>query len=295
MPHMVKKILIVVLFIAPGVYAQDDYAWWNAKHNWDGHSPWTQYLTLSPSFMGPNALPVPEVTTGEIDSVAELEIAGDYYFSKGDKTKDFFLRGILPLYSDRVSVSVEVVPYEWFKTDTITRDVRAARGRTGKGGSGGDIYFMTSFTILKNRPSLPGLALRAGLRMASGTNLGDARFTDGPGYFFDLSGGKNIDFTNSILRLYGMAGFYAYQTFDVEHLQNDCIMYGVGADLYWKKFKLSQSLGGYSGYLDLQDQPLVYRFSFRMENGLLDYEAGYLWGIRDYDFQRIRISVIAGF
>lgn len=283
------------LFLALVASAQDDYSWWNEKHNWDGYSPWTQYMTISTSYMGPNALPVPEVTTGSIDSLAEFEVAGDYHFSRGDKTTDFFLRGFLPLYKSRVSASVEVVPYEWFRTDTITRDHRAARGITGEGGSGGDIYFITAFQIFRNHSWIPDVSFRAALRMPSGTNLGDSRFTDGPGYYFDLSAGKNIAIDKSILRLYGMAGFYAYQTFDVEHLQNDCFLYGVGADLHFKKLVLSQALAGYSGYLNIEDKPVVYRVSLRLKSKLIDWKAAYQWGVRDYDFQRIRISAILHF
>ena len=128
--------------------------------------------------------------------------------------------------------------------------------------------------------------------MASGTNLGEARFTDGPGYFFDISTGKNIRFNHSILRLYGMAGFYAYQTFDIEHLQNDCFLYGAGTDLHLKKFILSQSIAGYSGYLDIGDKPLVYRASVRMKNKVVDWKASYQWGIRDYDFQKISMGIV---
>jgi hypothetical protein len=128
--------------------------------------------------------------------------------------------------------------------------------------------------------------------MASGTNLGDARFTDGPGYYFDLSAGRNIAVDNSILRFYAMAGFYAYQTFDVEHLQNDCILYGAGADLHFKNFLFSQSIAGYTGYLNIDDKPIVYRVSLRLKSKLVDWKAEYQWGIRDNDFQRVRLSLI---
>ena len=89
-----------------------------------------------------------------------------------------------------------------------------------------------------------------------------------------------------------MAGFYAYQTFDIEHLQNDCFLYGAGTDLHLKKFILSQSIAGYSGYLDIGDKPLVYRASVRMKNKVVDWKASYQWGIRDYDFQKISMGIV---
>ena len=138
-----KKVLFlsVLCFYFINAFSQEDFYWWGVKHNWDGITPWNQYMTISTSYMGPNARPVPDVSNGRVDSLAEIEVAGEYYFSKGDKTKDFFTRGILPLYDNRVSITVAVVPYEWFQTDTITRDKRAARTRSGKGGAGG-IYIL---------------------------------------------------------------------------------------------------------------------------------------------------------
>jgi hypothetical protein len=89
-----------------------------------------------------------------------------------------------------------------------------------------------------------------------------------------------------------MSGFYSYQTFDLQHLQNDCFLYGGGADLAFKKILLSQSLAGYSGYLKIGDNPLVYRISARLKNVHFDWKLSYLWGINDYAFQRVRLSVI---
>jgi hypothetical protein len=242
--------------------------------------------------MGPNALPVPEVGTGRIDSSAELELAGEYHFSAGDRTKNFFTRGIIPLYKNRAAVSLAVVPYEWFSTDTLTRDTRAARTRSGKGGAGGDIYFFSEYQILRDRLHGPDLNFRACFRLASGTNLRNARYTDGPGYFFDISAGKNLKLGNNTLRYYGMAGFYAYQTFDLQHLQNDCFLYGAGADLVVRHFLISQAVAGYSGYLDIGDRPLVYRAKIRWLRNKFDWNLSYQWGLHDYAFQRFRFGVI---
>lgn len=288
-----KYLLCFLLFVTTEqLLAQEDFTWWNEKHNWDGYTSWVQYMTMSTSYMGPNALPVPEVEKGRIDSSAELEIAGDYHYSKGDKTTDFYLRGFLPLYNNRVAVSIDVIPYEWFKTDTITRDLRAARTRSGKGGAGGDIYFYACFQLLHDHGKWPDLLLQTALRTASGTNLRNVRYTDGPGYFFDLSGGKNFEFGKAKLRFYLMGGLYIYQTFDLQHLQNDCKLYGSGADLHFGKIILSQSVAGYSGYLDIGDKPLVYRAGVRLKNKVIDWKFSYQWGLNDYAYQRYRLSLI---
>lgn len=280
-----------ILFF-PSLHAEEDFGWWAAIHKWDGHTPWNQYMTISTSFMGPNALPVPEVTKGNIDTTAELEVAGDYHHSKGDKTTDFYTRGYLPLFNNRMAVSMDVIPYEWFKTDTATRDQRAARTKNGKGGAGGDIYFYSNFQLIRNQKYFPDILLQVAFRTASGTNLRNARYTDGPGYFFDISAGKNYNIKKSILRLYFMGGFYDYQTYDLQHLQNDCILYGLGADINFKRVIISQSLAGYSGYLDIGDKPLVFRASLRIKNPHFDWKVSYQWGLNDYSYQRFRVSLI---
>jgi hypothetical protein len=274
------------------ISAQVDYSWWNTIHNWDGHTSWVQYMTMSTSYMGPNALPVPELTNGRIDSSAELEVAGDYHYSKGDKTTGFYLRGSLPLYENRVSFSVDVVPYEWFRMDTATRDERAARTQSGEGGAGGDIYFYSNIQLVRNKEYLPDILFRAAMRTASGTNLGNARYTDAPGYFFDVSAGKNYSLKKNILRLYVLGGFYTYQTYDLNHPQNDCLLYGIGADIHFSKIIFSQSLAGYSGYLNIGDKPMVYRASVRLKNKMFDWKFSYQVGLNDYDYQRFRLSLI---
>jgi len=284
--------LSIFLLFNLNVYAQGDYSWWNEKHNWDGITSWHQYLKMSTSYLGPNALPVPEISNGDIDSSAEFEVAVSYHHSTGDKTKDIYLRGFLPLFDHRVAVSVDVIPHEWFETDTITRDRRAARTRRGEGGSSGDIYFHALFQLLRNHQHLPDILFKASIKTASGSNLGDARYTDSPGYSFDVSAGKNYPVGKNVLRGYIMAGFYAYQTYDIRNLQNDCFLYGLGLDFRSGKILLSQSLGGYNGYLNLGDKPMVYRASLRLLNKKIDWKFSYQLGLRDYDFSRYRVGVV---
>ena len=89
-----------------------------------------------------------------------------------------------------------------------------------------------------------------------------------------------------------MGGFYDYQTYDLQHLQNDCILYGLGGDINFKRIIFSQSVAGYSGYLDIGDKPIVYRASLRMKNYHFDWKFSYQRGLNDYSYQRFRISLI---
>ena len=90
----VKRYLLLILFILTMLpsRAQDDYEWWNKKHNWDGVSPWSSYLTYSPAYFGPNALPVPEIRNGLIKKRINLETRSDMHLSPGDNTFNLFLK-----------------------------------------------------------------------------------------------------------------------------------------------------------------------------------------------------------
>ncbi|HDR67963.1 MAG TPA: hypothetical protein ENN61_02805, partial [Bacteroidaceae bacterium] len=66
MPGSLRKSSIAIVILMKGIclMGQVDYSWWNEKHNWDGVSNWTDYLIITPAYMGPNALPVPDLTDG---------------------------------------------------------------------------------------------------------------------------------------------------------------------------------------------------------------------------------------
>ena len=244
-------ILMLLMLFNFKCEAQEDFTWWNEKHNWDGVTPWNQYMTISSAYMGPNALPVPEIKNGLVDSEASVNISYDYYKNTGDMTQDFYLKGTLPLFKNRISIELSAVPLEWYKMDTITRDERAVRTKSGEGSAGGDIYLSTCVQIVKGR-KIPDVLLRFALKTASGTHLRDARYTDSPGYYIDLSFGKSI-FTDKKfireIRFYADAGLYTYQTYDLQYLQNDCILYGAGVCLNSEKLSWTNCIGGYSGYL----------------------------------------------
>lgn len=294
-----KHILAICFVLCSGfVSGQTDYSWWVAIHHWDGYTSWQHYMTISPAFMGPNALPVPDVSKAENDSTFQLEAAGDAHFSTGDHTQDFFVRGYAPFYNSKIAFSIDVIPIEWFQTDTITRDLRASRGKSGKGKAGGDIYFTTYIQLLKDKKHWPDLSLRMALRTASGTNLGEARYTDGPGYYFDVSGGKTFATNKKFLkafRVYAMAGFYVYQTFDILHLQNDCFLYGAGIDFRFNHFAFTNEIAGYNGYMSDGDKPLVFRTGLKFSSSKIDYKISYQAALNDFPTDRVRVGVVFRF
>ncbi len=79
---MSRRILSISLTLSITIFLQaQDYSWWNLKHNWDGYSSWSDYLVVSPAYLGPNALPVPEVRKGFLQKQGTLELMISNYLS----------------------------------------------------------------------------------------------------------------------------------------------------------------------------------------------------------------------
>lgn len=279
-------------------FAQDSQ-WWNELHNWDGVSSWKEYITYSSKYMGPNALPVPEINAGEFSRFTELELGLEQHLSPGDKTFNLLANVFLPVVKDRVGLRVNYRPVEFYEMDTVTRNERAARDYDPSGYSFGDIYFSTLIQVIKNHEKLPDLMLSINLKTASGTNLGNARHTDAPGYYFDASTGKTFQTGNKIItswRPYFMWGFYSYQTNRNDYLQNDAFLYGIGFRVETPVVWIENQVGGYLGYFGNGDQPAVYRLKFNCRReSLLNCKLGFQIGLHDFPYYSVCLSGVLRF
>lgn len=289
-----KKLFILFLLASVSTFAQENFVWWNDIHQWDGHSTWVSYMKISTAFMGPNALPVPDVSKAENDSTMQFELAGDYHYNKGDHTRDIFTRAYVPMKNALIAFSIDYIPIEWYNTDTIVRDLRAARTRSGKGRANGDVYLTSYIQLFRDRKVIPDLSLRVAFRTASGNDLRDVRYSDGPGYYFDVSAGRTIKPAgdNFRVRFYAMTGFYVYQTFDLQHLQNDCFMYGGGVRLSYKKISLEEEVAGYNGYMSDGDKPMVWRNTLCFSERRINYKISFQKALHDFPSDRIRVGVV---
>ncbi len=276
-----------------------DYFWWNQVHNWDGVTSWSNYLIVSPAFMGPNALPVPEVKKGILPKNRSLEIGLDGHYSQGDQTGNLFSELFFPLFSNRVGLGVSHIPVEIYKTDTKTRDQRRSRDYDGKGFSTGDVYISTYIHLIEERKWTPDVLLSMNLKTASGSEFKGARHTNSPGYFFDISAGKMLFQDKGIfryLRVYSLIGFYVFQTNLVDHMQNDAFQYGAGLDLNFSSFQMEHQIGGYIGYLGNGDKPMVYRLNVSWyRNKALDLKFRFQQGFFDFPYTSIRLSTVYNF
>jgi len=271
-----------------------DYDWWNRKHDWDGYTSWTEYLIVSPSFMGPNALPVPEVKKGIPAGKRFIEVGMDGHYSKGDQTGNIFSGFFTPLFSPRVGLDIWYVPVELYRMDTITRDLRRSREHDARGISFGDLYVGTCIHLVEGDDRIPDIMLSLHVKTASGTRFEAARHTDAPGYYMDLSAGKKIlpgTGIPGLTRLYGMIGFYAFQTNLDNYFQNDAFLYGAGFEWTAGRLHMDHQLGGYAGYLDNGDRPLVYRLNLRWDSrSATDMKLRFQHGLNDFPYTSLRVS-----
>lgn len=276
-----------------------DTDWWNEKHNWDGVSSWMKYMTYSTSYMGPNALPVPDVTKGYFEDGFYASLGSTGHYSEGDQTFNFTTEFNLPIAPGKAGVKVKYMPVEFYQTDTITRDLRAARDYDGKGYSYGDFYIHSYLQVISEHEWLPDIMLSVNLKTASGTNLMDARNTDAPGYWIDVSAGKKYQAEGrkyNYIRPYGMLGFYSYQTNYYINTQNDAFLFGAGAEIGFEKFRLQTEIGGYIGYFDLGDKPIVYRLEYQsIRNSLIDYQIFLQTGINDFPFTSLGFEILLNY
>ena len=182
---MQKKIylmLLAALALPLSSMSQEKSYSWNDLVDWNGISFWYEYLIMSPGYFGPNALPVPELSSGLIDTASSLDLRTDYYFAKGDQTVDLWGRYQHSFLKGKVSVFADITALEYYSiTDTMIRNERKLRSELPKGFVIGDLSFGTRVQILKNKKHWPDIVLESVFRTASGAHSGDGRYTDAPG------------------------------------------------------------------------------------------------------------------
>lgn len=249
--------------------------------------------------MGPNSLPVPEFFPAEFPRKTELEFGFQHHFSDGDKTYNFLTNAFFSVVPGRVGLRIHYIPIEFYKTDSVTRNLRGARDLDLRGYSFGDFYVSTFFQVIKDHEKLPDLMLSVNIKTASGTNLANARHTDSPGYYFSASLGKTYKTGKNIItawRPYFTGGFYSYQTNSSTLLQNDAFLFGFGGVISTPKLKFDNKIAGYLGYFGDGDQPVVYRLRvYTIRESLLNYKFGLQLGIHDVPFTSFNFSVVLRF
>jgi hypothetical protein len=297
--HGIKLTGILILFLFNIVLSQGDPPVdSDPNRDWDGVTHWSRYIVISPGYMGPNALPIPENIKGKVRSGIELTTRLDYHYFSQDKTTDLFIDLYIPIIDKLIAVEFYGVAVEYFTMDSALRYERKTFKLEGEGFAVGDINFATIVQLLKDRKNFPDLALRLNCKTASGTKFTAARYTDTPAYFFDISVGKNYqtngEFVNRI-DVYGTIGFYVWQTYSVEHRQNDALSFGLGFDINMGKFQFTNSFDGYSGYINNGDKPRVYRTGLKFREKKISYQFGWQKGFKNMLYDNLNFSIVFNF
>jgi hypothetical protein len=285
---------LILCVISLSTYSQsDDYEWWNQIHGWQpGMKGWKMFLIHSPKYLGPNALPVPELKIAKIPEKSEFEISADFHFKNGDPTQDLWGRCLIPFANSRIALELYGVAVEKYQMSEAIRDERFARDFDGKGKVVGDFYFSTLIQLVRGK-KFPDAMLRLACKTASGEGYNAARVTDTPGYFFDLSLSKDIrNKRGNTLTPSGMIGFYCWQTNDDRNFQNDAWLYGAGLNYNPGKWLFTSTLTGFHGYKNNGDSPLVFTAGIKRDIGRKTFRVQYLHGLNDWEYDTFKFSLI---
>lgn len=255
---------------------------WAQTVNWDGITHWSDYIKSTAGNMGPNALPVPFISNGSIDSNTWLGATGHFHFRKGDQTQNLALYANYCLIKEVVTVDFAFVPVEHFTmSDALKKERKVFYPRYYSRYARGDVYMNGTVRIFRKWEKSIRMALRFGFRLPSSNQLEAARFTDNMGYHVDLSFGKPL---SPRLKWIGMAGLYVWGMTGKSHRQDDAFLFGTG--LEWEKngWKLQGYTAGYLGYLQNSgDKPVLLRthtekrikntsLLLRLQQGIQDFK-----------------------
>jgi hypothetical protein len=266
------------------------YSWWEETVHWDGVTPWERYVVFTPGFLGPNALPVPRISNGSIDSINSFGLANDIYFSKDDHTQDIALYANYCVVKNKISLDIYWVPLEHF---TMTHELKAERhvfplhyyDHYGEG----DIHLNTNIQLINNKRKNIQSALRIGYRFPT-SQIGAARFTDAPGYYFDISFAKG--FYASPLKWIVMAGGYFWQAEIRRHPQDDAFLFGTGLEWNKKNLRLQSSVSGYLGYFyRMRDKPILFRVGFdkTIKRKILFFQ--FQQGLHNFNYSSLSLGI----
>jgi len=287
-------VLLFLLVFANPAISQNKYIPPDPYTITAGKQHFSKYMIISPGYLGPQALPVPRLVNGINPERTQMGMEYEYFNGDHEQTHDVLMLFRIPISNGKVAVEFIYAPYEFYRMDSVTsRERRTRDGIETAGNSLGDVYFGTHIQLLKNHRWLPDLLFGMSCRTASGTGLADARHTDTPGYYLDLSAGKTYAFGQSDkvrLRWSALGGFYVWQTYLDNYPQNDAWMYGMGIELRYSGLHFLNTIRGYSGYMNNGDKPLVYRTELGIREGRAALILGYEIGLRDYPHSGVKIG-----
>lgn len=280
------RYFFVVIIFPISLHAQD-FTWWNEAHNWDGVTHWTSYLKLTPAFMGPNAFPIPEAEK-MIESNG-FESSYNYHRNLGEKSWDTYTRFSF-LIGDKASLKLSINPIEYFEYDEKVRDERVARDYSPKGYASGDLLVeMNAMIFEKDQKQF---MFNTGLKSASGSQIRNARYTDTPAYYFNLSYYQAKYINQSLNIDFGvLLGLYVWQTYMINNRQNDAVLAAISLGLNYKNYVISNDIKGFAGYLGNGDKPLLYKIKLSKNYDKFKLFIANQWSLNDYPYHTSQFGI----
>ena len=260
-----------------------------------------KWLQIAPGKMGPNALPVPGMDYGLVDTISDFETGVHAHFMKGDQAVNSYLSFYWAVVPRRVGVKIWGFPTETFHMDNTVRDERQIYlDDTGWITNPGDLWISTFIQLVQGKKKWPDIAINYSSKTTTGWAT-HARYTDaGANYYYAVFGKSFFPKKGIIseLRLAALGGFYEWQTNKVELAQDEGPLYEFGITLRNGEFSWANEVGGYSGYdvyeyigVTGDNDPFVYRSRLIKTGKQFEWKVEYQTGIRDYHYQTFRFSM----
>ena len=285
-----KFFLPALLFILIFQANAQTPAEWAQNVNWDGVSHWSKYMKVRAAWMGPNALAVPFISNGSIDSNTTAAITGQFHFREGDKTQSIALYGNLCLVKNLISFDISYIPYEFYTmSDALKKERHVYHQFYNDKKARGDVLVNTNIQLFNRWRKNIQLALRVGYRLPSSSGFGAARFIDGMGYHIDISAAK--PFNNIPLKWIAMAGFYVWQIEQDDFRQNDAFLFGTGLEWTPKNWLIKSYVAGYLGYIENSgDKPVVFRAEAQRRINKTGLLLRFQQGLNDFEYSTVEVG-----
>ena len=279
-----RRVLLIVLVLF-SFNAQAQLDWWNQIHNWDGATPWTQYMKYSHAYLGPNAIPIPTLQRSDrsyLKSSSQMSLIED----------DSFLSLHNELHWDRGHTQIHIThqSIEYYRMSEEVRDLRISRDEDGEGVLAGDVLIDISTRLWESDREAVWFTFHT--KTAAGP-LPQARFTDAPGYAFFFSHQKSLDdighWTPTITT---NAGFQVYQTHWVDYPQNDGFLGNIGLQLQKDETILSARVRSFTGYFRDGDWPRLLELQWNNNLSFGQTQLSWTRGLNDYPFSFLTVGLV---
>ena len=265
--------------------AQAQLDWWNQIHNWDGATPWTQYMKYFHAYLGPNAIPIPTLQRSDrsyFKSSSQMSLIED----------DSFLSLHNELHWDRGHTQIHIThqSIEYYRTTTELRDYRISRDEESEGVLAGDVLIDISTRLWER--DLEAIWFTFHTKTAAGP-LPQARFTDAPGYAFFFSHQKSFgDIGRWEPTITTDAGFQVYQTHWVDYPQNDGFVGNIGLRLQKEETIVRAQVRTFSGYFQDGDWPRLLELQWNKNLSFGQTQLGWTRGLNDYPFSFLTVGLV---